>query len=95
LEPIVCVYETGSNKKEVQQGDMLCQIFNFIDTVGGKQNLTVESKSHPRTSNTHVSDLERVLKTRGVLKCGSDKETQELNSALLGAQAHVQLPGTN
>jgi hypothetical protein len=42
-----------------------------------------------------VSDLERVLKTRGVLKCGSDKETQELNSALLGAQAHVQLPGTN
>lgn len=82
MEPIVCVYETGSNKKEVQQGDMLCQIFNFIDTVGGKQNLTVEN-------------LERVLKTRGVLKCGSDKETQELNSALLGAQAHVQLPGTN
>jgi len=72
LEPIVCVYETGANKKEVQQGDMLCQIFNFIDVLGGKEGMA-------------AGNLERVLKTRGILK-GSDKEAQELNSALQGQQ---------
>jgi hypothetical protein len=70
----------------VQQGEVLCQIFNFIDAVGGKPNLTVESKFLPLVANTTMSDLERVLKTRGVLKCGSSKEEQELNSALQGAQ---------
>lgn len=24
LEPILCVYETATNKREVQNGDMLC-----------------------------------------------------------------------
>ena len=42
LEPIFCVYPTvGRNKREEQ---MICQIFNFVDVVGGKDGLTAESK---------------------------------------------------
>ena len=35
LEPIFCVYPSaGKGKKEDQE--MICQIFNFVDVVGGK-----------------------------------------------------------
>ena len=45
LEPIFCVYpNAGKNKREEQE--MICQIFNFVDVLGGKDGLTVESKTN-------------------------------------------------
>ena len=43
LEPIFCAYPNkGKNSKE--EVEMICQIFNFIDVLGGKEGLTAESK---------------------------------------------------
>lgn len=38
LDPVCCVYDSASK-------ELVSQVFNFIDLIGGKNQLTVESKS--------------------------------------------------
>jgi hypothetical protein len=49
--------------------EMLCQIFNFVDTIGGKSNLTTEN-------------IEKIFKIRGLIEPASRVEAKELESAL-------------
>lgn len=69
LEPIVCVYPAKAKKGEVAEQEMLCQIFNFVDTIGGKANLTAQN-------------IERTFKIRGIFEPSSKAEAKELESAL-------------
>jgi len=48
---------------------MLCQIFNFVDIIGGKQGLTAEN-------------IEKTFKIRGLFEPSSKAEAKELESAL-------------
>lgn len=42
LEPILCVYPNAGKNKEVE---IVGQIFNFIDVLGGKEGLNIERKT--------------------------------------------------
>jgi hypothetical protein len=42
LEPILCVYPNAGKNKEVE---LVGQIFNFIDVLGGKEGLNTERKT--------------------------------------------------
>ena len=81
LEPIVCVYPAKAKKGEVAEQEMLCQIFNFVDTIGGKANLTAQSK-YFKSVNIDHSDIERTFKIRGIFEPSSKAEAKELESAL-------------
>ena len=48
LDPVVCVFD-NTNK------EIIAQIFNFIDTMGGKDNITAD-------------EIERFLQVRGILE---------------------------
>ena len=51
---------------------MLCQIFNFIDTIGGKAGITHKSKF--RCNSNILIDIEKMFKVRGLLEPSSAGE---------------------
>jgi len=74
LEPIICFYPS-KGKKSSSEDEMLCQIFNFVDVIGGKQGITSQN-------------IEKVLKIRGLIEPSNANEAKELDSALVeGLQA--------
>lgn len=72
-EPHVCITDTKT-------GQIVSQLFNFVDLLGGKQGITAESKLGICSINLGI---ERLLALRGVLQPGEElireiQKTQKL-----------------
>ena len=64
---------------------MLAQIFNFVDSIGGKASLNAQSKFYLQSVNiNYLLDIEKVFKIRGLSEPSSKEEVKELDSALAG-----------
>lgn len=64
---------------------MLAQIFNFVDSIGGKASLNAQSKFYLQSVNiNYLLDIVKVFKIRGLFEPSSKEEVKELDSALAG-----------